>query len=81
VNTLILNKNIDFEQYQQIVDYFATIGIEITNPYEYPSLITNEDKQAIALAREDVEKGNWIEKKCFSEGKLVYIVEREITYY
>ena len=27
------------------------------------------------------EKGNWIEKKCFSEGKLVYIVEREITYY
>ena len=61
MNTLILNKNIDFEQYQQIVDYFATIGIEITNPYEYPSLITNEDKQAIALAREDVEKGNWID--------------------
>ena len=60
MNTLILNKNIDFEQYQQIVDYFATIGIEVTNPYEYPSLITNEDKQAIALAR---EKGNWIDGK------------------
>ena len=59
MNTLILNKNIDFEQYQQIVDYFATIGIEVTNP----SLITNEDKQAIALAREDVEKGNWIDGK------------------
>ena len=45
MNTLILNKNIDFEQYQQIVDYFATIGIEV------------------ALAREDVEKGNWIDGK------------------
>ena len=27
------------------------------------------------------EKGNWIEKKCFLEDKLVYIVERELTYY
>ena len=33
MNTLVLNKSIDFEQYQLIVDYFATIGIEITNPF------------------------------------------------
>ena len=49
MNTLVLNKNINFEEYQQIVDYFATIGIEVTNPYKYPSLITNEDREAIAL--------------------------------
>ncbi|GJH40164.1 hypothetical protein RCZ04_07140 [Capnocytophaga sp. HP1101] len=27
------------------------------------------------------EKGNWIEKKCFLKDKLVYIIERDITYY
>ena len=61
MNTLVLNKNINFEEYQQIVDYFVTIGIEVTNPYKYPSLITDEDREAIALAREDVKNGNWID--------------------
>jgi len=66
VNTLILNKNIDFEQYQQIVDYFATIGIEVTNPYEYPSLITNEDKQAIfKISENDKDKFDIIGKNSF----------------
>lgn len=61
MNTLVLNKNINFEEYQQIVDYFATIGIEVTNPYKHPSLITDEDREAIALAREDVKNDNWID--------------------
>ena len=42
MNTLVLNKNINFEEYQQIVDYFATIGIEVTNPYKYPLLMKIE---------------------------------------
>ncbi|EKY11847.1 hypothetical protein JMN11_00965 [Capnocytophaga genosp. AHN8471] len=72
MNTLVLNKNINFEEYQQIVDYFATIGIEVTNPYEYPSLITDEDREAIALAREDVKNGNWIDG-----GELFEIIRKK----
>lgn len=61
MNTLVLNKSIDFEQYQLIVDYFATIGIEVTNPFESLSLLTEEDKQAIAIARQEANNGNWVE--------------------
>ena len=37
------------------------VGIEITNPFESPSLLTEEDKQAIAIARQEANNGNWVE--------------------
>ena len=29
MNTIVLKNSIDYHQYQQIVDFFATIGVEI----------------------------------------------------
>ena len=33
MNTIVLKNSINYHQYQQIADFFATIGVEIANSY------------------------------------------------
>jgi len=42
MNTIVLKNSIDYHQYQQIVDFFATIGVEIENPYGEGTLQDDE---------------------------------------
>lgn len=42
MNTIVLKNSIDYYQYQKIVDFFATIGVEIENPYEEVALQDDE---------------------------------------
>jgi len=42
MNTIVLKNSIDYHQYQQIVDFFATIGVEIENPYGEVTLQDDE---------------------------------------
>ena len=42
MNTIVLKNSIDYYQYQKIVDFFATIGVEIENPYGEGTLQDDE---------------------------------------
>ena len=42
MNTIVLKNSIDYYQYQKIVYFFATIGVEIENPYEEVALQDDE---------------------------------------
>nr|WP_314289857.1 hypothetical protein [uncultured Capnocytophaga sp.] len=42
MNTIVLKNSIDYYQYQKIVDFFATIGVEIEKPYEEVALQDDE---------------------------------------
>ena len=42
MNTIVLKNSIDYYQYQKIVDFFATIGVEIEKTYEEVALQDDE---------------------------------------
>lgn len=51
MNTIVLKNSIDYHQYQQIVDFFATIGVEIENPY---GEVTLQDDEVLLQALDEV---------------------------
>ena len=50
MNTIVLKNSIDYHQYQQIVDFFATIGVEIENPY---GEVTLQDDEVLLQALDE----------------------------
>ena len=44
MNTIVLKNSINYHQYQQIADFFATIGVEIANSY---GEVTLQDDEAL----------------------------------
>ena len=42
MNTIVLKNSINYYQYQQIADFFATIGVEIANSYGEVTLQDDE---------------------------------------
>ena len=42
MNTIVLKNSINYHQYQQIADFFATIGVEIANSYGEVTLQDDE---------------------------------------
>ena len=48
--TIVLKNSIDYHQYQQIVDFFATIGVEIENPY---GEVTLQDDEVLLQALDE----------------------------
>ena len=47
MNTIVLKNSINYHQYQQIADFFATIGVEIANSY---GEVTLQDDEALLEA-------------------------------
>lgn len=47
MNTIVLKNSINYHQYQQIADFFATIGVEIENLY---GEVTLQDDEALLEA-------------------------------
>ena len=50
MNTIVLKNSIDYHQYQQIVDFFATIEVEIENPY---GEVTLQDDEVLLQALDE----------------------------
>ncbi|ATA81714.1 hypothetical protein CGC53_04790 [Capnocytophaga leadbetteri] len=50
MNTIVLKNSIDYYQYQRMVDFFATIGVEIENPY---GEVTLQDDEVLLQALDE----------------------------
>ena len=59
MNVIPLKKNLSFLQYQAIIKFLNDIGVEVadsgTDPYA--DILTQEDIEAIMLAREQIQMG------------------------
>ena len=50
MNTIVLKNSINYHQYQQIADFFATIGVEIANSY---GEVTLQDDEVLLQALDE----------------------------